>query len=57
MKRQINEADKERIFTETVMAIKEQNANVPSEEIEQAIEEALVWARQKQRNRMVTTPV
>jgi hypothetical protein len=44
----VEEAVRERIFLETLRAAREQNANVPQEAIDSAIEEALAWARSRQ---------
>ena len=43
----VEEAVQERIFIETARAAKEQNKDVPQEVIDQAIEEALAWARSR----------
>lgn len=45
LSRFIEEAVRARVFDETAHAIKAQNAGSSPEEIEQAIEEALGWAR------------
>jgi len=47
LSRFIEQAVQERIFEMTARAAQEQNANVDPEVIEQAIEEALSWARKK----------
>jgi predicted phage-related endonuclease len=43
----VEEAVRERIFLETALAAQEQNKNVPQEDIDSAIEEALAWARSR----------
>ena len=43
----VEEAVRERIFIETARAAQEQNKDVPQEVIDQAIEEALAWARSR----------
>jgi len=43
----VEEAVRERIFLDTLKAAREQNANVPQEVIDSAIEEALAWARSR----------
>ncbi len=43
----VEEAVRKSIFLETARAAKEQNKNVPQEVIDQAIEEALAWARNR----------
>ena len=43
----VEEAVRERIFIETARAAQEQNKDVPQEVIDQAIEEALAWARNR----------
>lgn len=47
LSRFIEEAVRERVFAETAVAIKAQNADFSAEEIEGAVDEALAWARQR----------
>jgi hypothetical protein len=48
----VEEAVRKRIFEETARAAKEQNQDVPQEVIDNAIEEALNWARSQPRSRL-----
>jgi hypothetical protein len=43
----VEDAVRQRIFRETARAAQEQNKEVPQEAIDQAIEEALAWARSR----------
>lgn len=43
----VEDAVRKRIFMDTLKEAREQNKDVPQEEIDSAIEEALAWARGK----------
>ncbi len=43
----VEQAVRERIFLETARAAQEQNKDLPQEDIDRAIEEALAWARSR----------
>ncbi len=45
LSRFIEEAVRERVFSETAQAVKEQNMEATPEEIESAVAEALDWSR------------
>jgi len=45
----VEDAVRKQIFDATLRKVHEQNANVPYEEIEAAVEESLAWARARMR--------
>jgi hypothetical protein len=47
LSRFVEEAVNKHIFDTALMAAREQNAEVPQEEIEAAVEESLAWAREQ----------
>ncbi len=46
LSRFIEDAERESVFNETAQAVKEQNMEATSEEIEAAVSEALAWSRE-----------